>query len=139
MPDPAEPAQQPPAPETSPGAARRGFWRRAALFPQIYIWYVFFAALDIMFTWVILYWGGRELNGVANWALDLGGLPGLVVFKFVLVMFVIAVCEIVGRRNHRAGHKLAQWAVAVTLIPVVLALWQLGRHVVIMAQTPLDE
>ena len=139
MPDSAKPAAQPRATETAASGAPPGFWRRAALFPQIYVWYVFFAALDIMFTWIILYWGGRELNGLASWALDLAGLPGLVLFKFALVMVVIAVCEIVGRRDLRVGRKLAEWSVAVTLIPVVLALWQLGRHVAIISGNLFDE
>ena len=48
-------------------------------------------------------------------------------FKFCLVVFVVVMAEWIGRRSDRAGRKLAEWSVAVTSIPVVLALVQLAR------------
>lgn len=91
-----------------------------------YTWFVLLSALDVMFTWVILKLDGQELNSIANAVIEHGGLRGMVMFKFALVVFVVVMCEAVSRRNMRTGTKLAEWAVAITAIPVVLALLQLS-------------
>ena len=77
--------------------------------------------LDVMLTWVILHLGGREANGAAAFIIGRFGLPGMVIFKFGLVAFVIALCEAVGRRSPAAGERLAVWAIALTCVPVILA------------------
>jgi len=99
-------------------------------YPNAYVWYVFLAALDIMLTWTVLHYGGWEVNTLADWVIEHWDLPGLALYKFTLVMIVIGVCEIVGRRNDPLGRRLSEWAVAITAIPVVLALLQLlmGVH-----------
>ncbi|MBN2448274.1 MAG: hypothetical protein JXO22_16225 [Phycisphaerae bacterium] len=113
------------------GQRRPSFLRDAVLYPQIYLWYVLFASLDIMVTWVVLHFGGAEVNPAGQWVIARYNLAGLVVYKFALVMFVILICEIVGRRRERMGHRLAEWAVAITAIPVVIGLTQLLRSVFI--------
>lgn len=104
------------------------FLRRPLLYENTYVWFIFASALDIMLTWVVLALGGRETNGVADAALRHFGLRGLVLFKFAIVTFVIGVCEIVGHHNRAAGRRLAEWAVAVTFIPVGVALMLIGTH-----------
>jgi len=101
---------------------------RALRYQNHYVWFVFISALDVMLTWVILFFGGREANHVADFVIGRFGLPGLVMFKFAIVVFVVLLCEIVGRRRHGAGKRLAEWAIAITCIPVAAALYQLLRH-----------
>ncbi|MBU0639334.1 MAG: hypothetical protein KKB50_10760 [Planctomycetes bacterium] len=114
-----------PRPDARPRAGRASFLKRATLYPQTYVWYVFFAALDIMFTWIVLHFEGHEANWLARLVLDLGGLPAMTLYKFVLVMLVICVCEVIGRRRERLGRRLAKWAVALNALPVALAVLQL--------------
>ena len=117
IPDPPpEPAEEPSPPRHDGSALRQ-----AVLFPNFYVWLFFLSSLDIMLTWIVLYWGGQEVNVLADWVVQRWGLPGMVTFKFVLVTFVVCICEIVGRRNHATGRKLAEWAVAISTIPVALA------------------
>jgi len=119
--------------QTPPGQGRdetgeavpSSVWGRAVLYPNVYVWYVLLASLDVMLTAVILAAGGYEMNLLADRVLHRWGLPGLVGFKFSLVLLVVAICEVVGRRNDRTGRKLAEWAVAITAIPVVVSLVQL--------------
>ena len=99
------------------------------LYENHYTWFVLVSALDLMLTWVVLQAGGREANALAATILTNYGLEGMVIFKFALVVLVIVLCEIVGRRNRDAGRKLASWAVALTCVPLLVAvglLW--GRH-----------
>ena len=37
---------------------------RVARYPQAYVWFIFVSALDLMMTWVVLYFGGREPRGI---------------------------------------------------------------------------
>jgi hypothetical protein len=92
------------------------------LYENHYTWFVFVSALDIMLTWVILHAGGREANQLAASVLERFGLEGLVVFKFALVILVIAICEVVGRKNFATGRRLASWAVALTCVPLLVAV-----------------
>ncbi len=98
------------------------------LYENHYTWFVLVSALDLMLTWVILHAGGREANAIAAAVLQRWGLEGMVIFKFALVVFVIALCEVIGRRNLAAGKKLVSWAVALTCVPLVIAVMLLwGR------------
>lgn len=128
-------------PSNTPGAGvlpfapeTHGRWRARAwlhrtvgqpvLYPDIYIWYVFFASMDVMLTWVILHFKGSEVNPIARWVIDHYDLAGMVAYKFLLVFFVVAVCEYVGRIQHKAklSLRLANISVAITAFPVVLAV-----------------
>ena len=92
------------------------------LYENHYTWFVLVSALDVMFTWIVLHAGGREANALAAAVLRRYGLEGMVLFKFALVFFVIVLCEIIGRRNRDAGRRLATGAVAVTCVPLVIAV-----------------
>jgi hypothetical protein len=118
---------------SAPGTAGRGAaelsggrpasrWRRPALYPDIYAWFILLASLDLMLTWIILHLEGVELNVVADWIIEHYDLKGVVIYKFVLVLFVILMCELVGRRNYRRGLQLARWAVVLTAVPVLIAV-----------------
>ncbi len=71
-------------------------------------------------TRIILYHGGREGNPVAA---HVSGLhpKGLVVFKFVLLPVVVAMCELVGDRNKATGERLAVWECGLTRVRLVVA------------------
>ena len=96
--------------------------RRAILYFNMHMLFVSLAALDIIVTWKILHLGGHELNAMADWIIRNYDVPGVVLYKFALVLFVVSICEITGRRNRRTGLFLARWAVALTAFPVVVGL-----------------
>ena len=98
------------------------------IFPNGYVWFVFISALDIMLTWIVLHLGGREANQLANAILYRYGLPGLVVFKFALVILVVLICEWVGRRRPESARLLLSVGIMVTCLPVVLAMMLIAFH-----------
>jgi Domain of unknown function (DUF5658) len=98
------------------------------IFPNGYVWFVFVSALDIMLTWVVLHLGGREANGLANEIIYRYGLPGLVIFKFALVILVVLICEVVGRRKHESARLLLSVGIMITCMPVVLAFGLMLFH-----------
>lgn len=113
------------------GRANAVSWARLpVLFPDHYCWYVLVCALDLMLTATILArFGGVEVNGLAHRIIVEGGLPGLIGFKFATVLLVVVICEVIGRRKTHAGRRLAEWAVAISSVPVVLALLQIAAEV----------
>lgn len=94
-------------------------------YPSVYLFFVIVSAWDLIYTWVILSMGGREVNVIANAVLNAHGYTGMVAFKFTLVVLVVLLCELIGRRNDRTGRRLAIWAAAVTCFPVAFAIAQL--------------
>jgi hypothetical protein len=113
-----EQEQPEPSHRPSPAAA-------AVRYPAEYTWLVLVASLDLMFTWVVLHQGGREMNALADTVIDRFGLWGLSAFKFGIVAFVICLCEIVGRQRHRAGRFLAAAAIGLNCVPVLMAIFLL--------------
>jgi Domain of unknown function (DUF5658) len=110
----------------SRGRLRVGFFALPEmLFQDAYVWFVLVSVLDLMLTWIILLLGGSEVNVIADAVIKHTGAAGMVMYKLCLTMFVIVMCEVIGRRRRPAGLKLAEWSVAVSAIPVVLSLVQL--------------
>ena len=95
--------------------------RLEPLYPDRYTWFVFLSALDVMFTYLVLWFGGSEANKIANWVLNKFGFTGMIWFKFALVVVVILICEFVGRRKPSAGRLLIHLSLLVTCFPVVIA------------------
>lgn len=113
-----------PAP-TGRSRAMLGWLHLPMRYPKLYAWFVFVASLDIMLTRIVLFFEGTEDNPIAEAIISRRGLVGIVVFKFSLVVFLILMCEVIGRRRDQAGRRLARWCVVVTALPVVAAFSQL--------------
>jgi len=113
--------------------------KRSVRYPNAYTWFVFVATLDIILTYLILNpvlfardaefteSRGQETNALADYVFQRWDVSGMVIFKFALVVVVIVLCEIIGRYREATGRRLAEWAVAITCIPVLVALIQIGR------------
>ncbi|MBT5383276.1 MAG: hypothetical protein HOL13_10600 [Phycisphaerae bacterium] len=100
---------------------------------------VFFASLDIVLTRVILFFSGVEINPVASMVIETFGVPGMSVFKFAVVSFVIIVCEIVGRTRVVTAKRLAVFAVVITGFPVVWSSVLVGSIIVDGELPPLED
>jgi uncharacterized membrane protein len=98
-------------------------------FPNLYTWFVFLSALDVMFTWIVLHFGGIEANQLANWFFRQWGLWGMIVLKFSVVVFVLILCEFMARRDRATARRIAIWGVVLNALPVItaIALLKLAR------------
>ena len=96
------------------------------LYPDEYVWFVLVSSMDIMLTWVILKYDGVEVNPLARAVIDYWGLTGAILFKYSLMLFVIIVCEVVGRqRGAGAGRLLIRTGIIVSAIPMVYSFFLL--------------
>ena len=94
-------------------------WTRSVLYPNLYLWLIFVSALDVVLTRVILFFGGTEVNPIADWILAEFGRMGMSLFKFIIVAFVVICCEIIGRQKWKVGRNLARASIIISLSPVV--------------------
>ena len=99
--------------------------RRHVLYPNQYVWYVLVSSLDLIMTNTVMHhFGAKEVNTIADAAIRLFGFWGLIGLKFSTVVLVVGICEFVGGKRPALGKKVAEWAVAISAVPVVVALVQ---------------
>ncbi len=116
-------------PERRLSRACEGVHRRHVLFPTQYAWYVLVSSLDLIMTNTVMHhFGAREVNTIADGAIQLFGFWGLIGLKFATVVVVVGICEFVGMRRPVMGKKVAEWAVAISAVPVALAIVQAIVH-----------
>lgn len=96
-----------------------GLLRRDLLYTRWYVWILIASAFDIVMTSMVISLGGIEMNPLADAIIARFGMHGAMAYKFALMIFVILMCEIIGRHNLRLGRWVAQFA---TLGPAVAAV-----------------
>ena len=88
-------------------------------YQNAYVWLIFVSVLDLLLTMFVLYlWGGYEVNPIAAAVIDHMGFLWAIVFKFGLIVLVIIICEVLGRRHDPTGRRLATVAVVISALPV---------------------
>lgn len=103
----------------------QGHHAQSVLFPAAYSWLVLAGSLDVIMTYLMLNLGATEVNAVANHALRLAGLWGLIALKFTVIAGVLWICEFVGRRRRSTARSLVSAGVALNFLPVVFSFAQL--------------
>ncbi len=104
-------------------------------YPFLYAGFVLVSSMDLTLTWMVLqHEDGYEVNPIAASVIDHWGLPGAIVFKFSLMLFVIIICEIIGRKRDRTARRLARWSVGISAFPPVYTMTLVGLH---LANSPL--
>ena len=112
--------------ESEPASPTPACFGGRVLYPHAYFWFIVLSVLDVFGTFVVLdYFNGQEINVIAASVYHHWDLPGMVVMKFATVAFVACLCEIVGRLAPPTGRRLVWWVVAISAVPVCLALCQL--------------
>lgn len=127
--EPAPSTSSSPPPDTQPAPTAEAVpflsGQPEMIFQDLYAWVVLLASLDVILTWMILFLGGSEVNALASAVLRVHDVPGLILFKFCTVVLAVVLCEVIARKKPATGRRLAEWAVALSSIPVVIALLQL--------------
>lgn len=108
-------------------ATSGNFFSRAVLFPDIYVWYILLASLDLILTWVILHLGGYERNTIADWMIERFDLLGAEALKFGLTIFVIIIIEIIGRVRRHVARWVAILAIVVSGAVVCYQIYLIFR------------
>jgi hypothetical protein len=98
-------------------------------YQNAYVWLVFVSVLDVFLTMLVLYvWEGHEVNPIAAAVIMHMGFDWTIVFKLALILLVIVICEVVGRRRDELGRALSTMAVVISAFPVAYTFALLFRH-----------
>ena len=124
-------------PDSSEHASQgKGSWKVPVRHPNLYMWLIFVSALDVIMTRVILFFGGTEINPIADFVIDNWGRLGMSIFKFIIVAFVIIVCEFISRRNTIVSRRLATASILISMVPVC---WSSFIMISIIIDPPVRE
>ena len=105
----------------------RFFSLPAMRYQNAYVWLVFAATMDAILTRLVLkVWMGSEVNPIAAAVINVMGYNWAIVFKLATILLVIVICEVVGRRDDKAGRQLAYLAVFINAVPVAYTFFLLG-------------
>ncbi len=105
----------------------RFFSLPAMRYQNAYVWLVFVATMDAILTRLVLtVWKGSEVNPIAAAVINVFGYNWTIVFKLATILLVIVICEVVGRRDDKAGRQLAYLAVLINAVPVAYTFFLLG-------------
>lgn len=107
----------------------RSLLNRNLLYPNAYVLLLILSAMDVMLTWMIIRLGGSEVNPIADGVIDLWGLNGMIVYKFVLIAAFISMCESVGSLREPAGRSLSRVSLLIASVPVAWSMVLLSRYV----------
>lgn len=79
------------------------FSKRDVILAQEYLGFLLLNIFDLFLTGWIFRHSGEEANGVALWVLHHWHLVGFAIYKFIMVVVLIVICEIIALVNvHRA-------------------------------------
>lgn len=119
------PSEQPTKPNPSPsdpvgsklvGGTWNIFFKELPLQNETNV-FILVNVIDIFVTYVILRFGGQEVNPIANFFIRHWNVPGMIAFKMTVVAFVTILVQIIARRNALlASRVLNLGTVVVTLV-----------------------
>ena len=89
-------------------------------FLPLHRWFLSLALLDAILTTLVLSRGGEELNSLARAILETSGLAGMFLFKLALVVLILVLIELIGRRCQSAARMIALLAIAANTVAVTL-------------------
>ena len=112
------PSSDQPEHDTDQATSSFAKWSVPVRHPNLYLWLIFVSALDVILTRVVLFFGGKEINPVADYVLLHWGRLGMSLFKFLIIGFVIIVCEYIATRSARVSRRLAITSILISLVPV---------------------
>lgn len=82
---------------------------------------------DVVLTGLAFSFGAREVNVAANWILSRFDLVGMVIYKFVLVTFILLVCQYIHPTHPRTARMvllMGSLAYGVLVASVTIALFR---------------
>jgi hypothetical protein len=95
------------------------FWKRDVILAQEYLGFLLLNMFDLFLTGWIFKHSGEEANGLALWVLNEFGKSGFAVYKFIMVLVLIVVCEIIAAQNVQRARMVILGGCALYLAVVI--------------------
>jgi len=116
------------------------FWKRDVVLAQEYLAFLLLNLCDLFLTGYILRNNGLEANGVAAWILTKFHGQGFVVYKFGLMVVLVACCEGISLKNIRLSRFIVTFACLMYVLLVIYECCLIFGHITGPAsgQSPLS-
>jgi len=95
------------------------FWKRDVVLAQEYLAFLLLNLFDLFLTGYILRHHGLEANGMAAWILARFHGQGFVVYKFVLMVVLVACCEGISLKSVPTARLIVTAGCLVYLLLVI--------------------
>jgi hypothetical protein len=96
-------------------------FKRDVVLAQEYLGFLLLNLFDLMMTGYIFRHSGQEANGLALWVLHHFGLMGFAIFKFLMVVFIILICEAI---SFHSVTRAKQVITGACVLYVLVVLWE---------------
>ena len=83
-----------------------GVLKRDLTLAQEYLGFLLLNLFDLFLTGYIFRHSGQEANGVASWVLIHFKLRGFALFKFIMVVVIILICEMISMKSVKTAKAL---------------------------------
>lgn len=105
------------------------FWKRDVILAQEYLAFLLLNLCDLFLTGYILRNNGLEANGLAAWILGKFHGQGFVVYKFGLMVLLVACCEGISHKNIRLSRLIVTGACLVYVLLVIYECCLIFAHI----------
>ncbi len=95
------------------------FAKKDLVLAQEYFGFLLLNMFDLFLTGWIFKHEGEEANGVALWVLHNFGLSGFALFKFIMVILLIVICEVIALVNIQRARAVILGGCALYVVVVV--------------------
>ncbi|HEY3328437.1 MAG TPA: DUF5658 family protein [Capsulimonadaceae bacterium] len=93
-------------------------FKRDIVLAQEYLGFLLFNLFDLFLTGYIFRHSGQEANGLALWVLHTFGLRGFAIFKFLMVIFIIVICDVISLYSLERARQVITGACVLYLLVI---------------------
>ena len=96
-------------------------FKKDVVLAQEYLGFLLLNLFDLFLTGYIFRHSGQEANGLALWVLHKYGLQGFAIFKFLMVVLIIVICELI---SLQAVARARQIIVGACVLYLIVIMWE---------------
>lgn len=104
-------------------------FKRDVVLAQEYLAFLLLNLFDLFLTGYILRNQGLEANGIAAWILNHFHGQGFVVYKFALMILIVACCEVISLKNIRTSRVIITGACLLYVFLVIYECFLIFSHI----------
>ena len=98
-------------------------FKNHVILSQEYLGFLLLNLFDLFLTGYIFRFSGQEANGIPAFVLHHFGLRGFAIFKFVMVVMIIVLCEVINKHSFIHAQQVILGACALYVVVVLYEIY----------------
>lgn len=112
-------------------------FKKDVVLAQEYLGFLLLNLFDLFLTGYIFHHSGQEANGIPALVLKYAGLRGFAIFKFVMLVLIILLCEIISLFNLVRARQVILGASALYVAVVIWEVYLIFVYIIPYLDHPL--